>query len=97
VHGPETAQGQVYGVVDEIARRVLLTGGTVLSVDAAGVPGGRGLRGDPALPLVAPEQGRAVANSEQHIGVKAMLIAPDAEGRAHAVSVCLPTPENPLG
>jgi len=42
VHTPETAQGQVYGVVDEIARRVLLTGGTVLSVDAAGVPGGQG-------------------------------------------------------
>ncbi len=41
VHGPDTAQGQVYGVVDEIARRVLLTGGTVLSVDAASVPGGQ--------------------------------------------------------
>lgn len=42
VNGPDTAQGQAYGVVDEIARRVLLTGGTVLSVDAAGVPGGQG-------------------------------------------------------
>src|SRR3954447_2370205 len=26
-----------------------------------------------------------------------MLIAPDAEGRSHAVSVCPPTAENPLG
>ena len=42
VHGPDTATGQVYGVVDEIARRVLLTDGTVLSVDAASVPGGQG-------------------------------------------------------
>ena len=38
-----------------------------------------------------------MASDEQHIRVKAMLIAPDAEGRAHAVSVCPPTPENPLG
>lgn len=42
VREPDAAQGQVYGVVDEIARRVLLAGGTVLSVDAAGVPGGQG-------------------------------------------------------
>ena len=42
VNGPDTATGQVYGVVDEIARRVLLTDGTVLSVDAASVPGGQG-------------------------------------------------------
>lgn len=26
-----------------------------------------------------------------------MIIAPDAEGAAHAVSLCPPTPENPLG
>ena len=38
-----------------------------------------------------------MVSSEQQIRVKAMLIAPDAEGRAHAVSVCPPTPENPLG
>ena len=42
VKGPDAATGQVYGVVDEIARRVLLTGGTVLSVDAASVRGGQG-------------------------------------------------------
>lgn len=31
------------------------------------------------------------------IRVKAMLIAPDAAGATHAVSVCPPTAENPLG
>ncbi len=41
VHAAEK-EGQVYGVVDEIARRVLFTGGTVLSIDATGVPGGQG-------------------------------------------------------
>ncbi len=38
-----------------------------------------------------------MASSEQQIRVKAMLIAPDADGTAHAVSVCPPTVENPLG
>ncbi len=38
-----------------------------------------------------------MGSSEQRIRVKAMLIAPDAEGTAHAVSVCPPTVENPLG
>jgi hypothetical protein len=35
--------GTAYGVVDEVLRRVLLTGGDVLSVDAALVPGGQPL------------------------------------------------------
>jgi hypothetical protein len=35
--------GTAYGVVDEVMRRVLLTGGDVLSVDAALVPGGQPL------------------------------------------------------
>jgi hypothetical protein len=36
-----THGGTAYGVVDEVVRRVLLTGGDVLSVDAALVPGGQ--------------------------------------------------------
>jgi hypothetical protein len=36
-----TDDGAAYGVLDEIVRRVLLTGGDVLSVDAALVPGGQ--------------------------------------------------------
>lgn len=38
-----------------------------------------------------------MVSGDEHIRVKAMLIAPDAEGRSHAVSVCPPTAENPLG
>ena len=38
-----------------------------------------------------------MAGGDQQIRVKAMLIAPDAEGSAHAVSVCPPTVENPVG
>jgi ADP-ribose pyrophosphatase YjhB (NUDIX family) len=38
-----------------------------------------------------------VEHGAQHITVKAMLIAPDAERATHAVSLCPPTPENPLG
>ncbi len=38
-----------------------------------------------------------MARGDERIRVKAMLIAPDAEGAAHAVSVCPPSPENPLG
>lgn len=38
-----TDDGTAYGVVDEVVRRVLLTGGDVLSVDAALVPGGQPL------------------------------------------------------
>jgi ADP-ribose pyrophosphatase YjhB (NUDIX family) len=38
-----------------------------------------------------------VASGDQHIRVKAMLIAADAGFTAHAVSVCPPTAENPLG
>jgi ADP-ribose pyrophosphatase YjhB (NUDIX family) len=40
---------------------------------------------------------RAMASSEHQIRVKAMLIAPDSEVKAHAVSVCPPTHENPRG
>ncbi len=36
-----TDDGTAYGVVDEVVRRVLLTGGDVVSVDAALVPGGQ--------------------------------------------------------
>lgn len=32
-----------------------------------------------------------------HIRVKAMLLAPDASRSSHAVSLCAPTAENPLG
>ena len=37
----DTDDGTAYGVVDEVLRRVLLTGGDVLSVEAALVPGGQ--------------------------------------------------------
>jgi hypothetical protein len=39
----DEAAPSAYGVIDEIARRVLLTGGRVLSVDAHDVPGGQPL------------------------------------------------------
>lgn len=38
-----------------------------------------------------------MSDSEPRIRVKAMLIAPDGEMRAHAVSVCPPSLENPQG
>ena len=39
----EAASAQTYGVVDEIARRVLLAGGQVLSVRQADIPEGKPL------------------------------------------------------
>jgi len=41
--------------------------------------------------------GRAVNSVRSHIRVKAMLIAPNSAGTAHAVSVNQPTLENPEG
>ena len=38
-----------------------------------------------------------MVDGDGRIRVKAMLIAPDVEGRVHAVSLCPPTPENRLG